>query len=200
ERLRNEIERQQGFRPLGTSIPELLAGRDWLFADELYHIDLSHLSAVVQMSSQLDDPTILRLARELCQYGQKLSPRFLGVTDPPFENLYVDYEIYLSILIGERVEEGLAHFRAKADNADPETIGTYPAAVLVNLLLRLKRPREALEVSRRFLAQQNEVRQACPSFVELCQQTGDYQALIEVSRQQGNPVNFLAGLLAAEAK
>jgi hypothetical protein len=197
ERLKAEIERQQGFAPTAKTIPELMAGRDWLFADEFYHIDLSHLSSVVQMSAQLDKCDELRMARELCLYGQKLSPRFQQVTDPPFENQYKDYEVFLSILAGDNVEEGLAHFRAKAENADPDTVGTYPAEVLVNLLLRLGRPQDALEISRRFLTKLGEARLSCPSFVELCQQTGNFQALAEVAREQGNPVNFLAGLIAA---
>ena len=199
ERLRAEIQRQQSFAPTGTSVPELMAGRDWLFADEFYHIDLSHLSSVVQMSAQLDNCEELRLARELCRYGQRLSPRFQQVTDPPFENQYQDYEVFFSILCGEDVDKGLAHFRNKrnkAEEADPDTVGTYPAEVLVNLLLRLKRPQEALETSRRFLTKSGETRLSCPSFVELCQQTGNYQALAEVARQQENPVNFLAGLIA----
>jgi hypothetical protein len=198
ERLKAEIERQQGFAPTGQTVAELIAGRDWLFADEFYHIDLSHLSAVVQMSTQLDNGAELRLARDLCQYGQKLSPRFQQVTDPPFENQYQDYEVFLSILLGENVEEGLAHFRAKAENADPDTVGTYPAEVLVNMLLRLGRKDEALATSRRFLTRLGEARFSCPSFVELCQQTGNYQALADVAREQGNPVNFLAGLIAGK--
>lgn len=198
ERLKAEIERKQGFAPTATTIPELMAGRDWLFADEFYHIDLSHLSSVVQMSSQLDKCDELRMARELCQYGQKLSPRFQQVTDPPFENQYQDYDVFLSILQGDDVEKGLAHFRAKAENADPDTVGTYPAEVLVNLLLRLGRKDEALETSRRFLTKLGEARTSCPSFVELCQQTGNYQALAEVAREQENPVNYLAGLIAAK--
>jgi len=31
-------------------IARLIAERDWLFADEAYHIDLSHLASVVQLS------------------------------------------------------------------------------------------------------------------------------------------------------
>jgi len=197
ERLKGEIQRQQNFAPTGQTVPELIAGRDWLFADEFYHIDLSHLSSVVQMSAQLDNGDELRLARELCKYGQKLSPRFQQVTDPPFENQYQDYDVFLSILQGEEVDKGLAYFRKKAEDADPDTVGTYPAEVLVNLLMRLKRPKEALEISRRFLTKLGDARLSCPSFVELCQQTGDYQALAEVSREQENPVNFLAGLVAA---
>ncbi|MCI0681554.1 MAG: hypothetical protein L0Y71_05585 [Gemmataceae bacterium] len=197
ERLKAEIQRKQGFAPTGKTIAELMAGRDWLFADEFYHIDLSHLSAVVQMSAQLDNCDELGMARELCQYGQRLSPRFQQVTDPPFENQYQDYEVFLSILQGDDVEKGLAHFRAKAENADPETVGTYPAEVLVNLLLRLGRKDEALETSRRFLARLGEARTSCPSFVELCQQTRNFQALADVAREQENPVNYLAGLIAA---
>src|SRR5262249_8319323 len=136
-RLKAEIQRQQNFEPTATTAKELISGRDWLFADEAYYIDMSHLSAVVQMAIQLDKCTELDLARDLCAYGQKLSPRFAYPTDPPFDKQYEDYDVYLSILSGESVEKGIAHFRKKAEEADPDTIGTYPAQVLVNLLLRL---------------------------------------------------------------
>ena len=47
----------------------------WLFEDDLYHIDLTHLSSVVQMSIHLPACEELALARELCVYGQQISPR-----------------------------------------------------------------------------------------------------------------------------
>src|SRR5262249_18015790 len=134
------------------SIRELLQGRDWLFEDEAYHIDTSHLSSVVQMSMMLSPCPELDMARELCQYGQKLPGRSLGQQAPPRDRGYADYEVYLSILAGDEVEKGIAHFRRKADEADPEEIGTYPAEVLVNLLLRLGRGKEAIEVARKHLA------------------------------------------------
>lgn len=199
ERLRQEVTRQQGFASTATSIPELIAGRDWLFADDYYHIDLSHLNAVVQMSTQLDPCPELKMARDLCAYGKKLSPRFQFPADPPFDQHYIDYDKFLGILTGDDVEAGLAHFRDKADQADPYEIGTYPAQVLVNLYLRLKRPKDALAVALKHLKNTEEgMRLSCPSLVELCQQCGDYQTLAEVSREQGNPVNFLAGLLAGK--
>jgi hypothetical protein len=196
ERLKAEITHKQGFAPTGKSIPELLAGRDWLFEDDCYHIDISHLSSVVQMSTQLDDVEELKLARELCAYGKRLSPRFNFNADPPFENQYVDYDAYLSILTREDVAGGLAHFHKKADEADPETIGTFPAEVLVNLLLRLERPKEALAVARKHLARLGDQRLSCPSIVDLCKQTGDYGTLAEVAEEQGNAVNFVAGIIA----
>lgn len=200
ERLQAEITHKQGFAPTGKTVPELLAGRDWLFDDDCYHIDISHLSSVVQMSTQLEDGDELKLARELCAYGKKLSPRFQFNSDPPFDKQYHDYDAFLSILTGEDVEGGLAHFHKKADEADPETVGTYPAEVLVNLLLRLDRPKEALAVARKHLAQLGDQRLSCPSIVDLCKQTGDFQTLAEVARAQGNAVNFVAGIIAAGGK
>jgi hypothetical protein len=65
----------------GATIKELIEGRDWLFVDDYYHVDLSHLNSVIQMSSQLDTVADLTLARDLCKYGQKLSTRFGFQTD-----------------------------------------------------------------------------------------------------------------------
>jgi hypothetical protein len=196
QRLKAEIAHREGSAPDTTSVPALLAGRDWLFADDFYHIDISHLSAVVQMSIFLTGGEELSLARELCDYGKRLSPRFLGAGEPPFENLYQDYAVYLAMLAGEEVEEGIAHFHAKADKADPENDGTRSAEVLVNLLLRLGRPAEALAVARRYLSSVNNRPLGCPSIVELCQRTKDYQALVDIAREQGDVVHFVAGLVA----
>jgi hypothetical protein len=198
ERLAGEILRHDGQAPSSRSVRELMAGRDWLFDDEFAHIDVSHLSSVVQMSVHLTRGPEMDLARELCAYGQRLPARFHGNTDPPFEDPYRDYGVFLSVLAGDNVEEGIAHFRRKADEADPETIGSYPAEVLVNLLLRLDRDAEAFEVARKHLAFADGRPLTCPSVAELCQRTGNYRTLAEVAREQGDPVHFVAGLIAAE--
>jgi hypothetical protein len=196
DRLIAEIVRQEGKAPEEATLPQLMEGRDWLFAEEFAHIDVSHLGSVVQMSIHLPPGEEIGLARELCAYGQRLSPRFNYAADPPFDDQYRDYGIYLATLAGDQVEEGIAHFRAKADSADPETVGSYPAEVLVNLLLKLKRPKEALAVARRHLAFADGRPLSCPGITELCQQTGEYGLLAEVAREQDDPVHFLAGLLA----
>ena len=72
--------------------------------------------------------------------------------------------------------------------------------MVVNLLLRLDRPKEALSVARKHLAHLGDQRLSCPSIVDLCRQTGDYQALAEVARQQGNAVNFVAGMIGKMTK
>jgi len=67
-----------------------------------------------QMGIFLSQGEELRLARELCDYGKRLSPRFQSPGEPPFENQYQDYAIYLAALDGEAVEQAIDHFQAKA--------------------------------------------------------------------------------------
>jgi hypothetical protein len=197
ERLRHAITQQEGQAPENGSIPELIEGREWLFQDEFAHVDVSHLSSAVQMSVNLDSCAELDMARELCVYGSRISPRLRYQGDPPFEDQYRDYGVYLAILAGDKVEEGIRHFRAKAEGADPETVGTYPAQVLVNLLLRLGRLQEALGVARRYLASADVRHLSCPSIGELCQRAKDFGTMAEVAREQGDAVHFVAGLIEA---
>jgi hypothetical protein len=206
-RLTAEIEGQFGVAPAGSDSPpdtpgvlrKLMEGRDWLFGEDAYHIDTSHLASVVHMSQLLQPCRELGMARELCAYGMRLSGRFLGQGEgPPFENGYADHDIYLAILEGTDVEKGIAHFKNKVDNYDPEEIGTYPAEVLVNLLLRLGRGEEAIAVARKHLAtaEQQGRQLTCPNLNELCQRAKAYCTLAEVARELNDPVYYLAGMIA----
>jgi hypothetical protein len=197
QRLNADITQRQGFAPTGTTISALIEGRDWLFGEDMYHVDVSHLNAAVQFSMHLSPGPELDMARELCAYGRKLSPRFQFNSDPPFENQYRDYGVYLDILAGVNVEDGLAYFRRKAEDADPEMIGTYPAEVLVNLLLRINRPKEALEVAKQFLSKADPAQLSCPNLYELCERTKDFRAMADIGRQQDNPVQYMAGLISS---
>ncbi len=198
ERLKAEIQRVQNFEPSGTTVAELVEGRDWLFGEDYYHIDLSHLNSVVQMSTQLDNCEELAIARDLCAYGLKLSPKFRYQSEPPFDDQYADYGRYLAILMGENVEENLAHFRAKVEANPPQEAGTFPTEIYVNLLMRLGREEEALEAVRKYLTPLGELRLSCPNLVELVQRTKRFDVLAEVAKEQGNAVNYLAGLIAAK--
>jgi hypothetical protein len=204
ERLTADITRHEGKPPADTSegpgaVHRLIAGRDWLFADEGYHIDVSHLSSVVQLAERLAPGPELEMVRELCAYGARLSGRFVNRGDPPFERLCEGYSHYYATLAGSDVERHLDYFRNQADAADPETVGTYPAEVLVNLLLRLDRAAEALAVARKHLAKVDNRRLTCPGIAELCQKVKDYRTLTEVAREQGDAVHFMAGLLASRS-
>lgn len=197
--LRGEIaDRGQPLPPAGTSIPALLAGRDWLFVDDAYHVDVSHLSSTVRISPMLAEPETIALAVELTEYGRKLSPRHNYEGDPPFENTYEDHGVYLRALIGRDIDAGIAHFRAKleplADDSELER-DTNSAQVLVGLLLRLGLLDEAIAVAAEHLAGVPDSSLFCPSVSQLCQRAGKPQALARIARERGDLVNYVAAIL-----
>ena len=112
----------------------------------------------------------------------------------PFEEPYRDHDVYLAILLGDDVEGGLAHFRAKAEQGVDE-VGSGPAEVLVQLLQKLGRTDEALETARRHLAKADN--HWLTYTAELCRKANNFQVLADVAREQGNPVQFIAALLAS---
>jgi len=183
-------------RPVSPEIPlgELLT--DDLFADDAYHIDISHLQSVVQMATQLSAGPTLDKARELCAYGCKLSPNLKGHGgDPPFDESYDDFAAFLAILAGDSIDANLDRFRRKA--AAGATVGmTYPAEVLVNLLVRIGREREAMDVLREFLKDANPAEMSCPNLVDLARKTNDFESVATAARDAGDAVTFLAGVIA----
>ena len=67
---------------------EAITGRDWLFDDGNYHIDVSHLAAVVRFARFLPPESAgLPVVLELCEYGKRLSPQFQFPADPPFDDV-----------------------------------------------------------------------------------------------------------------
>ena len=133
---------------------DIVAAHPELFDEGAYHIDTSHLSSVCQFALELDPCPERKLARELCAYGEQLSDTFKFSSDPPFENTYADYKVLLDVLDGVNVEAGLKHFRDKIDPAAAEG-STFPAEVYVNLLLKLDRKAEVLQVAKKYLAGEN---------------------------------------------
>ncbi|MCU0703816.1 MAG: hypothetical protein MUF18_07545 [Fimbriiglobus sp.] len=195
ERLTGDLTGRGVSVPADVTVRELIAGRDFLFADDSYHIDTSHLSSVVQFAMHLPPCPEHDLAAELCEYGAKLSPNLQGDTHPPFENGYADYRVYLGVVADHDREAGIAHFQAKLPAAK-EMGNTLPAEVLVNLLLKIDRLPQAVAVAREHLADVGEQELSCPPLAELARRAKDYPTLAAAAERSGDAVTFLAGLIA----
>jgi hypothetical protein len=197
--LRSDIaNRGQLLPPAGATIAETIAGRDWLFAEDSYHIDVSHLASVVRMSVLASDPEAIALAADLTEYGRRLSPRLQYEGVPPFERTFDDHRAYLRALLGRDVDTAIAHFRAKLGPPDPgpdDRDPAVPAQTLVNLLVRLGRLDEAIEVSRRYLAGLPDAALFCPGVAQLCHRAGDPKRLADIARDRGDLVNYTAALI-----
>jgi hypothetical protein len=195
--LRADIARRgQPLPPEGTSIGDLIAGREWLFVDDAYHLDVSHLASTVRLTPLLTDPSTVALAVGLTDYGRNLSERHRYEGDPPFEDHYGDHGVYLRALLGQGVEDAIAHFRSKLPAPDPEGRDESIAAqVLVRLLVRLGRTEEAVEVAAEHLAHLPDSALACPSVAQLCRSIGRLDRLAEIARGRGDLVNYAAAKL-----
>jgi hypothetical protein len=192
--LKRSIASYEGSAPNTESISELIAGRDWLFEGNAYYIDTSHVASVVQLSPNLEDPETLRLILGLTEYGRRLAPMYQFPGQPPFENVYDDYGAYIKTVLGIEPDEGIEHFRRKVATASPER--TPDAAMaLVNLLARLERYDEAIEVSIEHLADFDARDLSCPPVLHLCQMAGDMTRLQLIARQKGDLLSFAAAAL-----
>ena len=194
DNLKRTIADKEGKAPDASSVTGLIQGRDWLFGKFSYYVDSSHLLSVVQLSLELEDPEMLKLALELAEYGTHLSSEFQYRGPPPFDS-YLDYAFYLRALLGREVDRTVAHFRGKLPREGGEDGDSNAAQVLVGLLARIQRYPEAVEVSLQHLAGIDPARLTCPSAVQLCQLGGDYGRLKEVSRSQGDLLSYVAGVL-----
>jgi len=192
--LKRVVAQREEVAPETGSISDLIAGRAWLFEDNCYYIDTSHVVSVMQYGLELDDRELLALALELAEYGSQLGEMFQRCGNPPFET-FADYAAYFRTVLDKDVEAGLAHFRRKMAECDPNEYGTTPAQVLVGLLSRLERYPEAIRVSMEHLKDIDPNQQACPSVLQLCQWAGDFEQLRKIASEQGDVLSFTAGLL-----
>jgi len=186
----------------GSSIAELVLERDWLFSDDSYHIDTSHLAAVVRFSSLVTDLAFIAQAADLTEYGRRLAPRLQFDGPPPFQRIFDDHCVYLRALLGHEVDSAIAHFQAKLDS-DDNRLGadpTMPAQTLVNLLVRVGRLDQAIDVAAENLAGLPESALSCPTTAQLCQRAGDPERLAKIARDHGDLVDFTAGLLGTIAR
>ncbi|HUY36162.1 MAG TPA: hypothetical protein VMV69_25715 [Pirellulales bacterium] len=193
--LRDEIAKKQGAPPAEETIAGMVADRDWLFDNNDYHLDTSHLSAVVRFALVLDEPADLRRAIDLTEYGRRLSSLYQYPGQEPFVDSYPTHGLFFRALLGEGVEEALAYFRGRAEALAETEQGATPAEIYVGLLSRLGRHAEAFEAAATLLAGLRTSGFA-PSLLELAQLAGKYDRLAEVSRRRGDLVGFAMGLLS----
>ncbi len=203
ESVRNHVEKRMPMLPPDLSLEQLITGRDWLFESGNYHIDVSHLSSVVRFARSLNQGAPeLELARQLAQYGSRLERSLQYGGEPPFEDFYPAHLAFFDVLLNRQQDQGLQYFRTQLENAEDEQDRPLFAYVLVDLLVRIDRLDEAVELARQYLTNLSE--DVNISFDELCQKAGRLDILKEVRREQSNLVAFASALLrskpAEEAK
>lgn len=190
-----DVHRRDAEAPPGATISGLILGREWLFENNAYHIDTTHLAAVVRFAKVIDDPTTLELALDLATYGEKLAPQFHYASEEPFGHLYRDHSIFFRTLLGRDQEQGLAWFREKAESLDVNEYGTAPVEVYVDLLSRTGNAKAALhEAVSRFPAGARSIGIA-PTILDLAKTANDFVPMLDYCESRGDLLGFAAGLI-----
>jgi hypothetical protein len=195
--LKSAIERQESATPAVASVPELIAGREWLFGEFDAYVDTSHVINVIRFAVDLQDERSIRLALDLCEYGAHLSQQFRMRGEAPFDDIYRDYAIYLRALLGEDLDAAIEYFQAKIVSQEDPMAEVRSAQVLLGLLLRHERYAEAVAVSLKHLSSIPAHQLVGPTLYQLCQLAGDSQRLKGLARQRGDLLGFAAGAIAA---
>lgn len=196
--IQREVQQRMPFAPPAKSLRELIAGRDWLFEDNNYHIDVSHLNATVRFARSLAaGAPELAWARDLAEYGSHLSPQFQYAGEPPFQDYYPAHIQFFNFLLDDDRPAALAYFQnllaAEPDAPDKMMI----AYVLVDLLVRVDRFSDALPLAEEYLLSGSD--EFTAAFAELCEKSHRYDVLQRTAEARGDLVTFTAALLQAES-
>lgn len=193
--VQGDVQRRMPFVPPSDSLRDLIAGRDWLFQDGNYHIDVSHLNSVVRFARTLQPGMEeLKLAVDLAEYGSHLDSQLQYSGEEPFADFYPAHIQFFRLLLSEKVDEAIAYFRAKLERDPDEQDQQMIAYVLVDVLSRTGRTDQALAIAEqhlRFLDEQTF------SFAELCLKAGRPDAWQQAAQERGDVVAFTAAMLAS---
>ena len=193
--VKHDIARQEGSQPQEKTLHELVMDRDWLFQDNSYHIDTTHLAATVRIARVLTDPADLRMALDLTEYGRRLSQQFQYQGDEPFAEMYPASALYFQALLGENIDEALAYFKTKAEMLDPQYHGMAAVEIYVDLLTRLGRHSEAIAAAIKLGPKGVQPIGQAPSLIELAQKAGNFAPVLSYCREKGDLLGFAAALV-----
>jgi hypothetical protein len=193
--VRAHIERQEGQPPAAeASLTQLMADRPWLFANESYHIDTSHLSSTVRFARLLTDPAAVRTSLELAEYGRRLARSLQFPGEEPFVDVFPSHRLFLAATLGEDVDEAVRFFRRKTEQVSIEDVGTGPLETYLILLTRLGRHAEALDELARLVPHDVALSRYAPSMLELARLSGAWDKYLQIAQARNDLVAYAAGL------
>ena len=176
------------------TLKELTAGRDWLFAENNYHIDVSHLHSTVRFARSLSPgQPELALARDLAIYGSQLSSQFRYPGEPPFSDFYPAHIQLFNYLLGDHRDEALAYFQNQLEASSEVHDRAMIAYVMVDLLARTDRLNEAVILAEKYLIDADT--EFFGAFAELCQKAGRTDILRKSAEQRSDFVTYVAALV-----
>jgi hypothetical protein len=185
--------------PKPATLAEAIADRDWLFEEGNYHVDVSHLGAVVRFARFLTPKSPnLTLAIELCEYGRRLSSQFQYPADPPFDDYYMAHLHFFKVLRDSDRSKSLDYFRQRLSAATETDDRRLIAYVWVDLLVRTGALADAVLVAAEHLRDLDESNGF--SFAQLCEEAGRLDLFRDAAREKGDLIGFTSALVGQPAE
>ena len=196
--VRRDVEKRQPTLKPNLSLGELVRGREFLFSEGAYHIDVSHLHSIVSFARHLQrtDPE-LKLAIELCQYGAQLAEQLRYPGDVPFDDYYVANEWFLKAVAGVEVEESLQYFIDRLNQEPEDADKRMIAFVLVDLGQRVDRVNIALDAAARYVSRLEDPNGF--SFTAFCVNARRLDLLESAARENDDVLALVTVLLSGSA-
>jgi hypothetical protein len=180
------------------SVSQLMCDRDWLFTEGGYHLDVTHLASIMRIGRIVGDPRSLRKLVEMAQYGQQLAGDFQFPGQPPFEETYKAYQLFFEALLGQRCDEAIDYFQRKSNAEIAAGENTLATETLVDLLYRLDRKNQALEIALERLADRT-TSGVAPRIFEIASDHEALQRLVEFFHAKQDLLGFAVSVLQQEA-
>ena len=198
EAVRGDIARNEAPAGPDETLGEMLAKRKWILSDGGYHLDTTHLAAVIRIARVLEDAPSLTRAWELTQYGRRLHHQFQYPGEEPFVDFYPSHAAFYSVLLGRDVDAGLALFERKMRAADPAIVGTAPMEVYTELLDRVGRSAEAIDVALKHVTDDVPSPRMVPPLLEMANRCGHFAPILEYCVRKNDLLGYAATATAAK--
>ena len=192
--IQHEVKQRMPFAPPANTLRELIAGREWLFADNNYHIDVSHLHSTVRFARSLNpgSPELV-LARDLAEYGSQLSTQFQYAGEAPVTEFYPAHVQFFKFLANDERDAAIAYFERQLEQEHDEPNQALIAYVLVDLLARTDQLDNAVSLAEKHLIKADP--DFAAAFSELCQKAGRLDVLQSSAESRGDLVTYTAALV-----
>ena len=195
QNVRSHVERQEEATPTQTDLAGMIKGRDYLTADGSYHVDTTHLSSTVRAAREISNKATLQKALEMTFYGEMLDDQLQYPSEEPFAEMYLSHRHYFNALLGQDVDGSVAYFKSKAENCNAHEETTMAIEIYVELLHRVGRSEEAIDVLINMIPEGMQTTGVAPNLIDLCKEIDNFEPLKKVCRNRNDLLGFAMGVL-----
>jgi hypothetical protein len=193
--VRHHIEQQNETPRADATLRELLTEHPWLVEQKAYHLDTTHLASLMKIARLTSKAKDHEVALQLAEYGANFPEDFQYKSPEPFENTYLDHQVFFRALLGEDVDGAVAHFQAKADASDRAIYGNPIDEVMIDFLQRVGRTDAAIAYATAHEVDPAARTGLAPDLIQMPQSSEQFESVLTHLKQQNDLLGYSVALL-----